>query len=1184
MKKLRKFLTVGVMVLSIIAMSGLTVNTAQAAAQPGDLIKMDGLSSVYYLGNDGKRYVFPSESVYFSWYNDFSGVITIPASELQSYPLGANVTMRPGTKLVKITTDPSVYAVTPNGVLRKIQSEADAIALYGPNWNKMVVDIADAFFTNYTIGTPLNSGEYPAGTLLKNPNNASIYYFDGTNYRIISSEAAFNANRFNMNNVVTTSMTLTASGTAITGAEDLAKPYGATSGSVVTGSGLTVALAASTPASGNLATSATSGQAAVSLAAFNFTAANDGAVVVKTIKLKKIGLSADSSLANVYLYNGNTKLTDGGSLSNGVVTFSNNNGLFTVAAGQTMTITAKADVAASATGNIGLAIDSASDVVSTGASVSGAFPASGNLHSFVTVTDVATVSLASNSAAGGNINAGSLGSTVFSTIATVSQRAVKLGYVALKQVGSINADDVQNLKLYVNGVQAGSVASIDANNMVIFDLSASPVTLPTGNTTLEVRADVVKGSSRSFSFQIQTASDIIVADSNYGINVAAGGFLGSPATFNINTGNVSITLDSNFTTDQLVKNAANVTLAKFTAKAYGEDMKFNNVIVKLSFSAGDAVDMEGINNLAVYVNGVQVGSSQNYVRTSGVFPSVGAHVGDANVGYASFGTNNLFTLTAGETATIEIKGDINLLASTAVKTIQADLLVDNNKVQGNTSYATWPTVASPLIGNSYTGKLMSIVSGQLGVSANTGFQNQTISDNTTMQKIGSYIINAGNAEAVRVTNLQVGLNTTGEINQISNVNVKYDSVTTPGQASSATMNYPVDFTIPANQSKIIDVYADLGTLGNGKTITSDLKVTATGVSTGTSVGNSIAQTGQTMTIGVGSMTATNVTLVSNQPTAQLIAGGTTGAVAATYKLTATGGTTKVTDLTFRVYNHDHSGPNTTAVQSIDLRLTGTSTILANAPIIGSNAEAVFSGLNISVPDSVNGIQVELLPHFNTVTAANQGGSATNNAVQFGLTYLKYLAGNVSTPITLGTPVYSNEHVLVAGVPTISLASDNPVGQTSGFAGGNTDMLKFTVTNGGSNTMYLKQVVLNSSYTTGATIATAGVKIYDASNTGTALNAAGTNIGATGTDFSVAFDNDFTIAAGQTATFIVRVNVTAMAASGDSVRVDLGSADAAYTVVGAPVSNDWAWNDGTITTYMNGFLFKGLPASGKPFVK
>ncbi|MDX9779316.1 MAG: hypothetical protein RBT30_03705, partial [Patescibacteria group bacterium] len=126
MKKLRKFLVVSVMVLSVIAMSGLTFNPVNAAAQAGDLIKMDGLSSVYYLGNDGKRYVFPSEAVYFSWYNDFSSVVTIPASELQSYPLGSNVTMRPGTKLVKITTDPKVYAVGPNGTLHWLQSEADA--------------------------------------------------------------------------------------------------------------------------------------------------------------------------------------------------------------------------------------------------------------------------------------------------------------------------------------------------------------------------------------------------------------------------------------------------------------------------------------------------------------------------------------------------------------------------------------------------------------------------------------------------------------------------------------------------------------------------------------------------------------------------------------------------------------------------------------------------------------------------------------------------------------------------------------------------------------------------------------------------------------------------------------------------------------------------------------------------
>ena len=205
MNKLRRFLSIGVMVMTIFATVGACVPTSQAAASAGDLIKMDGLSSVYYLGSDGKRYVFPNEATYMSWYNDFSGVVTIPASELQSYPLGGNVTMRPGTKLVKITTDPSVYAVEPNGVLRKIQSEAQAAALYGSNWNKRIVDLADAFFTNYTISSPLPSGSIPAGSLVKTADSADVYYYDGTNYRAFTNEAAFNANRFSFSNVITVS-------------------------------------------------------------------------------------------------------------------------------------------------------------------------------------------------------------------------------------------------------------------------------------------------------------------------------------------------------------------------------------------------------------------------------------------------------------------------------------------------------------------------------------------------------------------------------------------------------------------------------------------------------------------------------------------------------------------------------------------------------------------------------------------------------------------------------------------------------------------------------------------------------------------------------------------------------------------------------------------------------------------
>ena len=159
MQKLRKALVLSVMSITVLSMSMLAVPfTAGAAAQAGDLIKMDGLSSVYYLGDDGKRYVFPNESTYFSWYADFSSVVTIPQSELEGYPLGKNVTVRSGTKLIKITTNPNVYAVGPAGVLYLVPDEATAEALYGADWAGRVVDIADSFFTNYdTSGADLSS-------------------------------------------------------------------------------------------------------------------------------------------------------------------------------------------------------------------------------------------------------------------------------------------------------------------------------------------------------------------------------------------------------------------------------------------------------------------------------------------------------------------------------------------------------------------------------------------------------------------------------------------------------------------------------------------------------------------------------------------------------------------------------------------------------------------------------------------------------------------------------------------------------------------------------------------------------------------------------------------------------------------------------------------------------------------
>jgi hypothetical protein len=111
--------------------------------------------AVYYVSSDGKRHAFPNERAYFTWYADFNNVYELDS--LSTFFLGTNVTYRPGIRLVKFTTLDRVYAVGRNGLLRWITSETAARALYGPQWNRQIDDISDAFYTNYRFGADINS-------------------------------------------------------------------------------------------------------------------------------------------------------------------------------------------------------------------------------------------------------------------------------------------------------------------------------------------------------------------------------------------------------------------------------------------------------------------------------------------------------------------------------------------------------------------------------------------------------------------------------------------------------------------------------------------------------------------------------------------------------------------------------------------------------------------------------------------------------------------------------------------------------------------------------------------------------------------------------------------------------------------------------------------------------------------
>lgn len=130
--------------------------TVSATAPAVGLIKKLSDPAVYYV-TGGKRYAFPNEKVFYSWYADFSGIITVTDTELARHPLAGVVTYRPGVRLVKITTDPRVYAVSRYGVLRHLATEGVARELYSSGWAAQVHDIPDSFFVNYLVGSAINS-------------------------------------------------------------------------------------------------------------------------------------------------------------------------------------------------------------------------------------------------------------------------------------------------------------------------------------------------------------------------------------------------------------------------------------------------------------------------------------------------------------------------------------------------------------------------------------------------------------------------------------------------------------------------------------------------------------------------------------------------------------------------------------------------------------------------------------------------------------------------------------------------------------------------------------------------------------------------------------------------------------------------------------------------------------------
>ncbi len=132
-----------------------SVREVRSAVQPG-LIKGSG-PVIFYLASNERRYAFPNEQTFRTWYQDFSRVRTVSDAELARYTYGGNVTYRPGTRLLKRAGDSKIYTVGRGGMLRWITSPAVARAYYGSNWLRLVDELPEPRVADYVFGEPIRA-------------------------------------------------------------------------------------------------------------------------------------------------------------------------------------------------------------------------------------------------------------------------------------------------------------------------------------------------------------------------------------------------------------------------------------------------------------------------------------------------------------------------------------------------------------------------------------------------------------------------------------------------------------------------------------------------------------------------------------------------------------------------------------------------------------------------------------------------------------------------------------------------------------------------------------------------------------------------------------------------------------------------------------------------------------------
>ena len=935
-KQIKKAITVGVSATTIMWSVGFSAIPVTFAATSGDLIKTSASASVYYLGANSKRYVFPNDKGYFTWYSNFSGVKTISQTELESYPIGGNVTYKPGAKMVKITTDPKVYAVGMNGTLRWVKSEALAKALYGDMWNKQIDDVPDAFFVNYTIGSEISDASQ----------------FD----KVAQATAATSINAD--------------------------KGLGGGGGPTVSGSTLTVSLAADTPAAGIVVQSA----ARVPFTKINLTASSDGDVTVDTWLIERAGLAQDAGFASIDIVDGDSNLPIGDVAKNFTSEHTAN---FTedivVKAGTTKTVWLVGNMAAALTNYAGEtpALGLKALTLKGGATVIGTLPVVGNYQTLNNTISIGTATIqrgAYTNATNTALEVGKLNYTFFSfQIQAGSVEEVQFSQIKIYQQGSASMkDDLANLKLYRDSTE---IATGSANG-IYATFNFPTVTLTKGQTVqFQVKADLVSGSARTIDIGIYRTTDLLVKGTTYGYNI-------TPTYSGTGAGSTNPVLsDNTFTISQGTLRVGRSNVVGATNITIGSDQ----TIGAFEFEAkGESITVTALTLTITSTVAATAGAGVNGFRSVRLVDENGTSVAgpsDTASGGVSVAFTNSFTIPTGMHI-YKVVGNLDTSAGWLTNdTILAALTPSSNiTARGDVTNLTISATPSASVSTA----TQTIKTANMTVSKNSDPANKSVITNATNVLAGSWTFDATNSgEDIRLTSLAVRASSTGKLN---NLTLKDGATTlqpinaapTAGANETSTFAFSDPLIIKKGTSKVVNLYVDIGSNTNAGEvdaygITTGAGVVAYGVTTGNSATiTAVANNGALLTIAAsGTLT---IDLDSSVLPARLVVGGASMVPMTAARLKATNEDIDITQLIARVADGALTGTGAGSFDQISklyLKLDGNVVGNSAGYSVGQATLTITLGRgDLTIPQGTIGKKLEVLADIVQI-GTNQPG--TDNA-------------------------------------------------------------------------------------------------------------------------------------------------------------------------------------------------------------